>query len=184
MLASGSGTNVENFIHYFKQHHLIEIALVMTNNPGAGVLQRAAREGVPAVVISRRQWSAAAQPLEVLQRFSIDYVILAGFLQLVDVSIIQSFPEKILNIHPALLPGYGGKGMYGMNVHQAVIRSGDKQSGISIHLVNEKYDQGSILFQHTVEVEADETPEQLARKVHQLEYQFFPKVVEEYITKR
>ncbi|MFO7977304.1 MAG: phosphoribosylglycinamide formyltransferase [Bacteroidales bacterium] len=184
MLASGSGTNVENFIHHFRNHSLIEIAVIITNNAHAGVLERAARAGIPAVVISRAQWVGGHQPLEVLHRFAVDYVILAGFLQLIDSRLIQAFPEKILNIHPALLPKYGGKGMYGMKVHQAVIQAGEAYSGISIHLVNEQYDQGQILFQSKVEVASDDTPECLAQKIHQLEYQFFPRVVEDYVMKR
>jgi phosphoribosylglycinamide formyltransferase 1 len=184
MLASGSGTNVENFIQYFKDHPVIEVSLVISNNQDAKVLQRASSAGITNIFISREKWLDGRIPLEVLKKHNVDFVILAGFLQLIAPCIIEAYNGKIVNIHPALLPKHGGKGMYGMNVHQAVISSGDSYSGITIHLVNHEYDKGEILFQEKVELRAGDTPESLAEKIHQLEYEYFPKVVEKMIIKQ
>ena len=181
MLASGSGTNVGNFIYYYKDHPKIEIALVMSNNESALVLERARQAGVPAVFIPRSQWHSGHEPLSVLKDHDIDFVVLAGFLQLIPDPILQAFPRRIVNIHPALLPRFGGKGMYGSHVHEAVIQAGEQQSGISIHLVNEQYDKGKVLFQARVAVTPMDTPHTLAEKIHALEYEHYPRVVEEYV---
>ncbi len=183
MLASGNGTNVDNFIRYFSGHPKIEIALVISNNPRAYVRERARKANIPHLIIPADQWHDEKKIREVFSGAGIDIIVLAGFLLLIPENLIKMYPGKILNIHPALLPAYGGKGMYGMHVHRAVIDANEKHSGISIHLVNEKYDEGRILFQEKVAVEAGETPESLAAKVQQLEYRYYPRVVESYINR-
>lgn len=181
MLASGTGTNVENFIRYFSGHHQIEIALVISNKPDALVLNKAAAAGVPHLVIRNDQWNDPDLVLGIFSESGIDVIVLAGFLLLVPSFLIRQYPSGIFNIHPALLPEFGGKGMYGRHVHKAVLDSGSTVSGISIHLVNETYDDGPLLFQATVDIDPTDTPESLAAKVHQLEYEHFPKVVESYV---
>lgn len=183
MLASGSGTNVQNFIRYFEDHPMIEIALVISENPHAFVLQRAEAAGIPTLVIPRTEWAPGEVLLKALADYSVDFIVLAGFLRLIPQNIIKTYPRRIVNIHPALLPRYGGKGMYGMRVHQAVIDASEAVSGITIHLVNEHYDEGAILFQAEVEIKAGETPDSLAQKVHKLEYAHYPVQVEEYLLK-
>jgi len=179
MLASGRGTNVANFIEYFKLHELIEVALVVSDLPDAEVLKRAAKTAIPHVLIRRQQWSDQELVLGLFRQNNIDFIILAGFLSKVPDYLIKEYPERILNIHPALLPRFGGKGMYGLKVHQAVLNNQEKESGITIHFVNEFYDEGPIVFQAKCPIDPDETAESLAYKVQQLEYQFYPKVVEE-----
>jgi phosphoribosylglycinamide formyltransferase 1 len=181
ILASGTGTNAENIIRYFSGHALISVALVITNKPEAKVLQKAARHHVPAEAFPSGEWKVPARILSELNAYQIDYLILAGFLLKIHPDIIASFPNKILNIHPALLPKYGGKGMYGDRVHQAVLEAGDTNSGITIHVVNEQYDAGKIIFQAECPVMVEETVESLAKKVHELEYRHFPKVIENFI---
>lgn len=183
MLASGTGTNVDNFNRYFAGHSNIEIALVVSNKAEALVLNKAANAGIPHLVIRNEQWSDPDLVLGLFSESQIDFIVLAGFLLLLPAYLIRQYPGRVLNIHPALLPGFGGKGMYGMRVHTAVIASGNAKSGITIHLVNEKYDDGPVLFRATVDIAPDETPESLAKKVHALEYEHFPKVVEQYIQK-
>ena len=184
MLASGTGTNVENFIRYFSGHAQIEIALVISNKPDALVLNKAAAAGVPHLVLRNDQWNDQDLVLGIFSQNRIDVIVLAGFLLLVPSFLIRQFPSRILNIHPALLPEFGGKGMYGRHVHKAVLDSGKKVSGISIHLVNERYDDGPLLFQETVAIDPADTPESLAARVHQLEYKHFPRVVESYLLGR
>ena len=181
MLASGSGTNVANFIRFFKEHPVIEIALVVSNNPDALVLSKAAKEGVPHLVIRNDQWNDKDLVMGIFTERRIDFVVLAGFLLLVPAFFIEHYKNRIVNIHPALLPAYGGKGMYGMRVHQAVIQAGDTKSGITIHHVNERYDEGEVICRYTLDIDKGETPESLARKIHQLEYDHYPEVVEKLI---
>jgi phosphoribosylglycinamide formyltransferase-1 len=181
MLASGSGTNVANFIEYFKLHDLIEIALVVTNNPDAPVLKRAAKTQVPHVVVRREQWKDEALVLGLFKASNIDLVVLAGFLLLVPEYLINEYAGRIVNIHPALLPKFGGKGMYGMRVHEEVIKQGEYQTGITIHFVNERYDEGEIIFQAGFDIEPGDTPKTIAAKVHQLEYRHYPALVEELV---
>jgi len=154
---------------------------LLSNKSNAYALVRAEKYGVPTCVFSRDEFYSTNNIIDLLIKEEIDLVVLAGFLWLVPVNLIRAFPDKMINIHPALLPKYGGKGMYGMYVHQAVIESGDSESGISIHYVNEKYDEGKIIFQAKCEVTKEDTPESLAQKIHQLEYEYFPKVIEELI---
>jgi phosphoribosylglycinamide formyltransferase 1 len=181
ILASGSGTNAENLIRYFTGHALISVAVVFTNKAEAKVLQKAARHHVPAFFRDRDFWTSPADFLLEMNALQIDVIVLAGFLLKVDPEIIAAYPNKILNIHPALLPKYGGKGMYGDRVHQAVLANGDRESGITIHLVNEHYDEGRILFQASCPVHPEDSAETLAKRIHELEYRHFPKVIEQFI---
>jgi phosphoribosylglycinamide formyltransferase 1 len=181
ILASGSGTNAENIIRYFSGHSLITVSAVLTNNPDALVQQKAQRYHVPVRVFGNNEWNHPADILEYLDEVQADYLILAGFLRKIHSEILTAFPQKILNIHPALLPCYGGKGMYGERVHQSVIEKAESFSGITIHLVNENYDEGKILFQAKCPVQPDDTVSSLAKRVHELEYRHYPKVIEQYI---
>ena len=180
IFASGSGTNAENIIKYFRNSPLINIQLIATNNAEAFVLKRAEKFGVDQLVFSKSQLEDRGF-LSSLQGFGIDYIILAGFLLKIPGYLIDHYPNKILNIHPALLPLYGGKGMYGDFVHDAVLKNGDQESGISIHLVNENYDEGQIIFQKKCPVFESDDVSSLAKRIHALEYEFFPKIIEDYI---
>ncbi len=181
IFASGNGSNAQRIIEYFQSSRSIRVAMVLSNNPDAPVLERSRKLGVPAEVFSRVEFYETDKIPAILRKNGISFLILAGFLWLVPGNLLKTFSGKIINIHPALLPKYGGKGMYGMKVHQAVIESGDKESGISIHTVNEKYDEGQILFQAKCSVESGDTAETLAMKIHELEHQYFPKVIEEEV---
>lgn len=178
IFASGSGTNAENLIRFFRTHPSARVKLVLSNRSGARVLERAQSYDIETVVFDRDGFYRSDKVLIILEERGIDFIVLAGFLWLVPDSILKRYDNKIVNIHPALLPKFGGKGMYGMRVHEAVIASGEKVSGITIHRVNSHYDQGDIVFQATCPVEPGETPESLARKIHELEYTHFPGVVE------
>ena len=181
IVASGSGTNAEEIFIYFKQHNSVEVVLLLSNNPHAYALERARRHHIRARVFSRQQWQEQVV-LEWLEGAKVTHIVLAGFLWLVPPYLIQAYPDKIVNIHPALLPKYGGKGMYGMKVHEAVCAAKEVQTGITIHIVNEHYDEGRILFQGVCPVSVEDTPEQVAAKVHALEYAHYPAVIEEWIT--
>ncbi|MFY0651150.1 MAG: phosphoribosylglycinamide formyltransferase [Cyclobacteriaceae bacterium] len=183
IFASGSGSNAENFFKYFQSSKDIEISLVLTNNPKAYVLERAKNHNVERGVFSKNELNNTDTVISFLKKKQIDVIVLAGFLLLIPKKMIDAFPERIINIHPALLPKYGGKGMYGLNVHEAVKSNKETESGITIHLVNQIYDDGKILFQKSTAVSPIDTPEDIANKIHQLEYQYFPSVVEEYIQK-
>lgn len=178
LFASGSGTNAENIIRYFFYHETITVAAVFTNRANAPVLEKAKKYGVPTVVFSRKELYEENRVLRLLSDVKADMVVLAGFLWLIPKEILQQFPGAVINIHPALLPKYGGKGMYGKKVHQAVIENGDKESGITIHYVNEHYDEGDIIHQEKCTVEEHDTPETLAEKVHKLEYEAYPEIIE------
>jgi phosphoribosylglycinamide formyltransferase 1 len=181
ILASGSGTNAQNLIRYFKNHPGIEVSLVISNNPDAYVLQRAIEEKVLAEVIPRQLWNDQTHVKQILQHHNIDFLILAGYLVLIPAWMVQQYRGKIINIHPSLLPLYGGKGMYGDRIHQAVIEAGEKESGITIHYVNEEYDKGDVIFQARCPVSPKDDADALAQKIHQLEYEHFPKVAEKVI---
>jgi len=182
IFASGSGTNAQRITEYFREKSaLITVDLILSNKPDAWVLERARTLSVSCVSFSRHEFYESNRIPDLLKEHTIEYVILAGFLWLVPDSLLKAYSGRILNIHPALLPGYGGKGMYGMKVHEAVISNGDKESGITIHLVNERYDEGQILFQSKCSIEKTDTPESLAERIHALEYRYFPEVIEEYI---
>jgi len=176
ILASGSGSNAEKIMEFFKDSSKAQIAIVASNKSDAFVLERAKKFGVPTFTFTRKELDEGIL-LEKLKKEKIDWVILAGFLLKIPVELIRAFPERMVNIHPALLPNYGGKGMYGSFVHEAVKASGDTQTGITIHLVNEHYDEGKIIFQAATEVTKDDTPDTIAQKVHALEHRSFPEVI-------
>jgi phosphoribosylglycinamide formyltransferase-1 len=181
LFASGSGTNVENIANYFHQHSLVQVSLVLSNKKDAFVLERVKRLGIPSMVFNREQFYQTSEIVNTLVEHEIDWVVLAGFLWLIPSELIDAFPQRIINIHPALLPKYGGRGLYGNKVHQAVVAHRETVSGITIHYVNEHYDTGNIIFQAKVEVLPTDSPEDVARKVHQLEYEHFPKVIEKLV---
>ena len=178
IFASGSGSNTENIIRYFRKSEAIQVSLVLSNRSDAYVLERAHRLGVPCNVFPKEDWMAGDEILAVLQEYHIDFVVLAGFLVRVPDLLLHAYPNKIINIHPALLPKFGGKGMYGDRVHEAVVAAGEKESGITIHYINERYDEGNIFFQAACPVLPTDSPEDVAKKVHALEYEHFPRVIE------
>ena len=179
LFASGSGTNAQNIINYFAGNEGIVVDSVWTNNPVAYVLERAKKFGVDTFMFTKEEFRNTNKVLEELKKRNVDLIVLAGFLWLIPVNLIQNF--RIINIHPALLPKYGGKGMYGMKVHQAVVDNKEMESGISIHFVNEKYDEGKIIFQAKCPVLPTDSPDDVAMKVHQLEYKYFPEVIEKVL---
>jgi len=181
ILASGNGSNAENIIKYFQKGELAEVVLVLSNRKDANVLKRAETLDVSAASFSREELESSEGVLAVLKKYRPDLIVLAGFLWKFPEVIIREFPDRIINIHPALLPKYGGKGMYGDFVHQAVIENKETESGISIHYVNEEYDEGAIILQKSVEVDLKDTPQSLAQKIHALEYEWFPKVIEQLL---
>jgi len=183
IFASGNGTNAENLITYFQKNSVGKVVAVLTNRQDAGIIQRAEKLNIPCKIFDKAQFYQSEEILHYLKNLHIDWIVLAGFLWKIPTEIIRTFPRHIVNIHPALLPGFGGKGMYGKHVHEAVIRSGEKESGITIHLVNEQYDQGEIIFQSKLTIEKNETPETLAEKIHQLEYNYFPVIMKQLILK-
>ncbi|MDR3286979.1 MAG: phosphoribosylglycinamide formyltransferase [Prevotellaceae bacterium] len=178
IFASGAGSNAENIIKYFENSDIGKVKIVFCNVPNAYVVTRASGLGVPVMIFSRDEFYNSNKIINNLLAEETDLIVLAGFLWLIPKNIIQLFDNKIINIHPALLPSYGGKGMFGENVHKAVIADGKKESGITIHYVNEKYDDGNIIFQAKCEITSADTPATLAQKVHALEYEFFPKIIE------
>lgn len=183
LFASGSGSNAEKIVAYFREHPQIRVRLILCNNPEAGVIARAERLGVPLILFTREEFRLG-RVLEILRENGIDWVILAGFLWLVPKDLVGAFRGKILNLHPALLPKFGGKGMYGHFVHEAVVAAGEPESGITIHRVNEQYDEGAVVFQARFPVEPGDTPDDVARKGQALEHHWFPKVIEEQVLQR
>jgi phosphoribosylglycinamide formyltransferase-1 len=181
IFASGSGTNAENIIKYFSNKNSARVCLVMSNKREAYVLKRAAAHNIKSVFFERGEFYNSERILDYLLLNKIDFIVLAGFLWLVPESILTRYEDRIVNIHPALLPRYGGKGMYGEKVHAAVINNHDDESGITIHYVNSVYDEGDIIFQARCKVEPSDTPDSLAAKVHALEYEYYPKIIEDLI---
>jgi formyltetrahydrofolate-dependent phosphoribosylglycinamide formyltransferase len=183
LFASGAGTNAERIIHYFHQEgnrvsgRRVQVSLIVCNKPDAGVLGIAAKEGIPVLLIEREAFFRGRHYLDDLKERNIGFLVLAGFLWKIPPELIRAFPGRIINIHPALLPAYGGKGMYGKAVHNAVIDAGDRESGISIHEVDEIYDHGQVLFQARCPVSADDSPESLAQKIHALEHAHYPVII-------
>lgn len=180
ILASGSGSNAEKIMEYFQHSDQVEVALVASNKADAFVLDRAKKFGVPTFVFSRKEMDAGILEQKLVEE-GIDWVILAGFLLKIPDGLTRTFSDRMVNIHPALLPKYGGKGMYGMHVHEAVKAAGDTETGITIHLVNEHYDEGKIVFQASTPVTAEDSPESIAEKVHVLEHAHFPRVIGELV---
>ncbi|MCP4882378.1 MAG: phosphoribosylglycinamide formyltransferase [Flavobacteriales bacterium] len=179
IFASGSGTNAENIIKYFKNSELAEVSYVVSNKANAGVLERAKRLNVPFKVFSKQEMETSSF-LDFLSEHA-DFLVLAGFLLKVPDRMISLFTNAIVNIHPALLPKYGGKGMYGMHVHRAVVANQESESGITIHYVNEHYDEGTVIFQKAVAIHSDDTPDDVAAKIHVLEQENFPQVIEKIL---
>lgn len=180
LFASGGGTNAQRIAEYFEDHPSIEVAAVYCNNPDAYVIQRAEKLGLPVRLFNRAELREG-DVLGMLIADHVDWIILAGFLLLIPENLIEAFPGQIINVHPALLPKFGGKGMYGHHVHEAVVANKEKESGITIHLVDEEYDQGEHLFQAKVTLDEHDTPESVAQKIHTLEQTHFPQVIEDTI---
>ncbi len=178
VFASGSGTNAEQLIKHFQEVDGMNVCKVYCNKADAYVLERAKKFDVPSLVFNRSEFTSDEF---LAQLETVDFIILAGFLWKIPEYLIQEYPDKIINIHPALLPSYGGKGMYGSHVHESVIANKEKQSGITIHLVNENYDEGRTLFQASCDISTEDTPDSLAQKIHQLEHKYFPQIAEDYI---
>ena len=182
IFASGSGTNTQNLIDYFRNSDTINISLIVSNKADAGVLTIAEKEGIPTLIIEKERFFRGDGYSSELRSYQIDLIVLAGFLWIIPLVLIRAFPDKIINIHPALLPKYGGKGMYGAAVHEAVISAKEKESGISIHFVDEIYDHGRIIFQARCPVAENDSPESLAGKIHALEYAHYPRVIGELVS--
>lgn len=180
IFASGAGSNTKKIIEHFKDHAGIRVALIVCNQPQAGVLDIAKQEGIPTLIIEKNKFFETAYQQELIEN-QIDFILLAGFLWKIPRRLIKAYPGRIINIHPALLPKYGGKGMYGKAVHAAVIQAGEQKSGMTIHFVDEEYDHGNIILQKSCAVDKDETPESLAKKVQALEHQYFASAIEKLI---
>ena len=181
IFASGSGTNAENIIKYFGDRTTGTVVAVFSNNSNATVLDKAKKLDVPTVVFSREELNSG-KLLQNVNDFQPDLIVLAGFLLKFPQNLIEAYPNRIINIHPALLPKFGGKGMYGMHIHKAVVENNEKETGISIHYVNENYDEGNIIFQQSVLLSENDTPESVAEKIHTLEQKHFPEVIEKLLT--
>ncbi len=181
IFASGSGTNFQSIARYFRHHKEVEVSLLLSNKPGSGAVCRAEKENIPVVLFTKGELYNSNKVLGQLLENRIDLIVLAGFLLLIPQSLISEYEGRIVNIHPALLPKYGGKGMYGMKVHEAVIRNGENLTGITIHCVDEEYDRGSIIFQATCNVLPDDTPESLSKRVQELEHKHYPRVIEKLL---
>lgn len=181
IFASGSGSNAESILRHFSDHPTIEVALIVYNRREAGVRARAERFDVPAEYIPREKWQDSGYILKKMNVCGIDFIALAGFLLLIPKYLVRAFPQRILNIHPALLPKFGGKGMYGSHVHRAVHAAGATESGMTVHIVDEHYDEGDIVFQVKTLLEKSDTPEDIAARVLKLEHLYYPSVIERYI---
>jgi phosphoribosylglycinamide formyltransferase-1 len=183
IFASGSGSNAQRIMEHFKRHKEMEVAIVLSNRADSYVLQRADNFEIPTHVFSKEELYDSATILQLLKNLDIDIIVLAGFLWLIPANIIQQYPKRIINIHPALLPKYGGKGMYGDIIHETVIANHDHETGITIHYVNETFDEGEIIYQNKCVVEKTDTTEKLAYKVHQLEHLHYPRIIEDLLKK-
>ena len=182
IFASGSGTNAQNIIEYFQKNKIAEVTLVLSNKTNAFVLERAKKLNISSESFSKEAFLNSEEILSILKQESPDLIVLAGFLLKFPEFILKEFPNKVINIHPALLPNYGGKGMYGMKVHESVVANKESETGITIHYVNENYDEGAIIFQKSFLLSENETAETVANKIHELEYEFFPKVIEDILS--
>jgi phosphoribosylglycinamide formyltransferase 1 len=181
IFASGTGTNAQKLIDHFKNSPVATVALIVCNKTGAGVLDIAAREGIPSLLIEKEQFFRGDAYLPQLKESGIHFIVLAGFLWKIPKTLIEAYPRRIVNIHPALLPKFGGKGMYGQYVHEAVLQAGEVETGITIHYVDEHYDNGDIIFQTACPILDGDTPETIAQRIHQLEHLHYPRVVEEAV---
>ncbi|PLX08261.1 MAG: phosphoribosylglycinamide formyltransferase [Marinilabiliales bacterium] len=178
LFASGSGTNVENIYKYFTNNDKVEVCCILCNKKNAYVLERAQMLKLDYLLFNRDDFYNSNTVLDYLKQKNTDLIVLAGFLWLIPDNLIKVFPDRIINIHPALLPKYGGKGMYGENVHKAVLENKEEETGITIHYVNQHYDEGQIIFQESVKIDSNDTIDSIANKVHKLEYMFFPTIIE------
>ena len=184
IFASGSGTNAENIARYFSKSETVKVAVVLSNNKNVGVHARVNNLGIPSFVFSRDEFVEGTPILAKLAEYQIDLIVLAGFMNKISDALLTAYPGKIINIHPALLPKYGGKGMYGMHVHEAVVAAGERETGITIHYIDEHYDEGTVIFQATCPGLPSDTPEEVAAKVHALEYAHYPKIIEDLLATR
>ena len=184
IFASGSGTNTQNLIQYFQQSKFAEVVLVLSNKKDAKVLDRCKSLLVKSKHFTKEELFSSEGVLRILKEVKADLIVLAGFLLKFPETILKEYPNKVINLHPALLPKYGGKGMYGHHVHEAVIANKEQETGITIHYVNENYDEGAIIFQKSVKLSEEDTPESVAHKIHKLEYKYFPKVIEEILSSK
>lgn len=180
IFASGEGTNAERIIRYFTGHPTVKVVVVITNKAEAGVIRRAENLQIPVEFLPASVFKEG-KATDLLQQYEADFIVLAGFLLRIPDDMLQAYPNRIINIHPSLLPKFGGKGMYGSRVHEAVLAANEKESGITIHYINEHYDKGSIILQSKCPVFSDDTPDSLATRVHQLEYEHYPKVIEQLL---
>jgi phosphoribosylglycinamide formyltransferase-1 len=183
IFATGGGSNAQKIIEHFENHDKVKVSLVISNKKTAGVLERAVDKNIPTLIISREEFYQTENILQKLHTFQIDFIVLAGFLWLMPTYLVKSYVNKVVNIHPALSPKYGGKGMYGMNVHRAVHAAEEEESGMTIHYVNEHYDEGTIIFQAKCSLQSTDSSEDIAKKVLQLEHQHYPRVIESIILK-
>ena len=182
IFASGNGTNAENIIRYFQNSELVNVELVLTNRESAFVLERARSLNVPFACMGKAEWMDGTAVLSLLENRGIDFIVLAGFLARVPDCILHAYPNKIINIHPSLLPKFGGKGMCGDRVHEAVVAAGETETGITIHYLNEHFDEGEIIVQYKCPVVAEDTAGDVAKKVHALEYEYYPKVIDSLLS--
>lgn len=183
IFASGSGSNAQKIMEHFKKHNDAEVAIVLTNNPDAFVLQRADNFEIPTHIFNKNEFYQTEAVVNLLKSLQVDIIVLAGFLWLIPQNLLKAFPNKIINIHPALLPKYGGKGMYGDRVHKTIIENGEEESGITIHFVNENFDEGEIIHQSRFKIEKGDDLEMVKFKGQQLEHLHYPKVVEQLLKK-
>lgn len=181
IFASGTGTNARRIIDHFRNHIAIKVDLIVCNKPGAGVLEIAREQNIPVMILDKEKFFQGNAYVDELREKNIDFLVLAGFLWKIPAALVQAYRGRIINIHPALLPKFGGKGMYGRYVHEAVLAAGEKQTGITIHYVDELYDHGQVIFQAAFDVDEKDTPESLAQKIHALEHANFPKIIEQVV---
>jgi phosphoribosylglycinamide formyltransferase 1 len=181
ILASGGGSNADKICSYFHEHPAVSVGVIITSNPHAGVAHIAEKHRVDFFTVTKKEWADDSIVMPILDKHHITHIILAGFLLLIPEWLIKAYPDRIINIHPALLPKYGGKGMFGHHVHEAVKRSGDPVSGITIHVVDQHYDTGDIIFQHEVPLQPDDTAEMIASRVLKAEHYYYPRVIEKWV---
>ena len=177
LFASGSGSNAENIVQYFSKNDQVQVVIILSNKKDAFVHERAKKLGIPSITLQKEVFTQHDGVLSIMKEHQIDFIVLAGFLLLVPPSLVQAYKNRLLNIHPALLPRFGGKGMYGNRVHESVVAAGALESGITIHFVNENYDEGDVVFQAKCPVLPLDTPDDVAQKVHALEYKYFPEII-------
>ena len=181
IFASGSGSNAENIIRYFSNNKRVKVVLVLSNQSRSGVLIRAQTHNIPTFIFTKNDLNDSSKVHDILKDYNASMIVLAGFLLKIPLNIIEAYPNSILNIHPSLLPKYGGQGMYGINVHRAVVKNKEQKSGITIHYINENYDEGDIIFQATCDIDEYDLPEDVKKKVQELELHYFPSVIESII---